>query len=53
MNSKCASLEKVKMKLQGEVEDLTVDIERANTLAAALNKKQQNFDKVMSEHSIF
>lgn len=46
MNAKCASLEKTKQRLQGEVEDLMVDVERANSLAAALDKKQRNFDKV-------
>ncbi|XP_050175478.1 myosin-3-like isoform X2 [Myiozetetes cayanensis] len=49
VNSKCASLEKMNLKLQGEVGDLTLDVERANTSAAALDRKQQNFDKVMAE----
>ena len=30
---------------RGEVEDLMVDVERANGLAANLDKKQRNFDK--------
>ena len=47
MNSKCASLEKTKQRLQGEVEDLMIDVERANGLAANLDKKQRNFDKVL------
>ena len=46
MNSKCASLEKTKQRLHGEVEDLMIDVERANGLAANLDKKQRNFDKV-------
>lgn len=46
MNSKCASLEKTKQRLQSEVEDLMIDVERANGLAANLDKKQRNFDKV-------
>ena len=46
MNAKCASLEKTKQRLQAEVEDLMVDVDRANSLAAALDKKQRNFDKV-------
>lgn len=46
MNSKCASLEKTKQRLQSEVEDLMTDVERANGLAANLDKKQRNFDKV-------
>lgn len=46
VNSKCASLEKTKQRLQSEVEDLMVDVERANSAAASLDKKQRNFDKV-------
>lgn len=49
VNAKCASLEKTKQRLQGEVEDLMVDVERANSLAAALDKKQRNFDKVWAQ----
>lgn len=53
-NSKCASLEKTKQRLQGEVEDLMIDVERANALAANLDKKQRNFDKVkMNKHKHF
>lgn len=46
VNAKCGSLEKTKQRLQGEVEDLMIDVERANALAANLDKKQRNFDKV-------
>lgn len=53
MNSKCASLEKTKQRLQCEVEDMMVDVERANAQAAALDKKQRNFDKVCFEYSFF
>lgn len=45
-NAKCSSLEKTKHRLQTEIEDLVVDLERANAAAAALDKKQRNFDKV-------
>lgn len=45
-NAKCSSLEKIKHRLQTEIEDLVVDLERANAAAAALDKKQRNFDKV-------
>lgn len=48
-NAKCSSLEKTKHRLQTEIEDLVVDLERANAAAAALDKKQRNFDKVLSE----
>lgn len=47
-NAKCSSLEKTKHRLQGEIEDLMVDVERSNAAAAALDKKQRNFDKVMT-----
>lgn len=46
VNSKCSSLEKTKHRLQGEVEDLMMDMDRSNSAAAALDKKQRNFDKV-------
>ena len=46
VNAKCSSLEKTKQRLQGEVEDLMVDVERANAQAAGLDKKQRSFDKV-------
>ncbi len=49
INAKCSSLEKTKHRLQNEIEDLMVDLERANTAAAALDKKQRNFDKVVFE----
>lgn len=45
-NVKCASLEKTKQRLQAEVEDLMVELERSNAANAALEKKQRNFDKV-------
>lgn len=45
-NVKCASLEKTKQRLQAEVEDLMVEIERSNAASATLDKKQRNFDKV-------
>ncbi|MEQ2177022.1 hypothetical protein GOODEAATRI_034261, partial [Goodea atripinnis] len=49
VNVKCAPLEKTKQRLQGEVEVLMIDVERANALAANLDKKQRNFDKVLAE----
>lgn len=46
VNAKCSSLEKTKHRLQNEIEDLMVDVERSNTVAATLDKKQRHFDKV-------
>merc|ERR1712186_317079 len=48
--AKCASLEKTKVRQLGEIEDLQVDLERANQAAASLDKKQRNFDKLIAEH---
>lgn len=48
-NAKCSSLEKTKHRLQTEIEDLVIDLERANAAAAALDKKQRNFDKVFAD----
>ena len=42
-------MDKTKNRLQGEVEDLTADLERSNANAAQLDKKQRNFDKLMAE----
>uniref|UniRef100_A0AAV2KIQ1 Myosin heavy chain n=1 Tax=Knipowitschia caucasica TaxID=637954 RepID=A0AAV2KIQ1_KNICA len=47
--ARAASLEKVKQRLQGEVEDLTIDLEKSNAAAAALDKKQRVFDKMAAE----
>ncbi|XP_039679879.1 myosin-16-like [Perca fluviatilis] len=49
--ARAASLDKVKLRLQGEVEDLTIDLERSNAAAAALDKKQRVFDKMAAEWS--
>lgn len=47
MNAKCASLEKTKQRLQAEVEDLMVEVERSNSAIVTLDKKQRNFDNVI------
>lgn len=46
MSAKCASLEKTKQRLQGEVDDLMLDLERTNTARAILDRKQRDLDKV-------
>merc|ERR1712042_211032 len=46
--AKCASLEKTKVRLTNELEDLNVDLERANTTINALDNKQRNFDKELA-----
>lgn len=49
VNSKCASLEKTKQRLQSEMEDLMVDVDKSNGVAASLDKRQRNFDKVVPQ----
>ncbi|XP_061892707.1 myosin-16-like [Entelurus aequoreus] len=49
--ARAASLDKVKQRLQGEVEDLTIDLEKCSAAAAALDKKQRVFDKLAAEWS--
>merc|ERR1711972_759821 len=33
----------------GELEDMTLEVERANALASTMEKKSRNFDKIISE----
>ncbi|XP_023210290.1 myosin heavy chain, muscle-like isoform X18 [Centruroides sculpturatus] len=49
LNAKCNALDKAKSRLQGEVEDMTIEVERANGLAASLEKKQKSFDKIVAD----
>ncbi|MBN3312154.1 MYH16 protein, partial [Atractosteus spatula] len=49
--ARAASLEKAKQRLQGEVEDLTIELEKSNAAVAALDKKQRTFDKMIAEWS--
>ncbi|KHN87676.1 Myosin-4 [Toxocara canis] len=48
-NQKILSLEKSKSRLVGDLDDAQVDVERANSYAAQLEKKQKGFDKVVEE----
>ena len=44
--AKWSSLEKSRLRLQTEMEDLVLELERSNAAALALDKKQRHFDKV-------
>lgn len=48
--AKCSSLEKTKQGLQVEIEDMVIELERSNSAALALEKRQRNFDKVSQQH---
>ena len=49
LNSRCVSLEKLKQRLTGEIDDLQMQMDTANLMAIALEKKAKNFDKVVAE----
>nr|XP_019956885.1 PREDICTED: myosin-1-like [Paralichthys olivaceus] len=50
LEDECSELKKDIDDLElNEIEDLMVDVERSNAAAAVLDKKQRNFDKVLSE----
>lgn len=49
LNQKNVALEKIKQRLSGELEDMGVEVERAQLLANQMEKRGKNFDKVVSE----
>lgn len=49
LQEKIGVLEKSKVRLTGELEDISTDYERFNTNAAILEKRGRNFDKVITE----
>ena len=49
LSSRCVSLEKLKQRLTGEIDDLQMQMDSANQIAIALEKKAKNFDKVVAE----
>uniref|UniRef100_A0ACB8F640 Uncharacterized protein n=1 Tax=Sphaerodactylus townsendi TaxID=933632 RepID=A0ACB8F640_9SAUR len=46
---KCSSLRRLSTGLQTEIEDLSIDLERATSAAAALDKKQPILTSIISE----
>merc|ERR1711887_332478 len=52
LNFKNASLEKSKGRLESDLESLHVDCNKSSAAAAAAEKKQRNFDKIISEWKI-
>ena len=49
LNNRCSTLEKVKERLSGEIEDLQLQVDASNQMAISLEKKTKNFDKVVAE----
>merc|ERR1711970_874692 len=52
LNFKNASVEKSKGRLEADLETIHIDCNRASAAAAAAEKKQKNFDKIISEWKI-
>ena len=46
LHAKNGQLEKLKSRLSGELEDMHLEVDRAQQLAIAMEKKARNFDKV-------
>jgi myosin heavy chain 6/7 len=49
LNAKLSQLEKAKAKLQGEVEEVTVQLDQAQILNASMDKKAKQFDRIVGE----
>lgn len=47
--TKAASAEKAKNRLNGELEDALIDLEKASTTNSALEKKQKKIDQEINE----
>ncbi|KAK4317165.1 hypothetical protein Pmani_011728 [Petrolisthes manimaculis] len=52
LNAKNINLEKNKVRINTELEQVQLDIDRAQTMAAASEKRQKNFDRVASEWKV-
>merc|ERR1711971_899337 len=49
LQAKLAQIEKAKGKLQGELEEMTVQLDQAQILNAAMEKKAKQFDRIVGE----
>merc|ERR1711872_153099 len=49
LNSKIASAEKVKLRIEAELEDMAMEYERTHAAAVITEKRGRNFDKVVGE----
>jgi chromosome segregation ATPase len=49
LNSKLGQLEKAKQKLQGELENMTVQLDQAQILNSSMEKKAKQFDRIVGE----
>ncbi|KAI9557319.1 paramyosin [Daphnia sinensis] len=47
--SKCSGLEKIKSRLQSEVEVLIIDLEKANTTAREMQKRSEQLERINAE----
>jgi len=47
--TRCTALESAKQRLQGEIEDLLVEVEEANDNVYTVERKQKQFEKLIGE----
>nr|CAO78752.1 myosin [Oikopleura dioica] len=49
ISAKCGSLDKSKTRYQGEIETITISLEKTNNQISTLEKKQKTFDKLVED----
>merc|ERR1739838_168218 len=49
LNAKLAQVEKAKGKMQGEINEMTVSLDQAQVINAAMERKAKQFDKTITE----
>merc|ERR1712228_458171 len=49
LNSKLVQIEKAKAKIQGEITEMTANLDQAEVVNAAMERKAKSFDKTITE----
>merc|ERR550519_1309923 len=49
LNAKLTQIEKAKSKVQGEINEMTANLDQAQVINAAMERKAKQFDKTISE----
>ncbi len=49
LTDRCSDLEKVRVRLSGQVEDLQLQVDASNQMAISFERKTKSFDKIVAE----
>merc|ERR1712054_423634 len=49
LNAKLVQIEKAKAKIQGEINEMTANLDQAQVVNAAMERKAKSFDKTITE----